>query len=114
MTLDDLTVPLRALRLLAVDFPHLPAPDVDVSPIFPEWLRLSFHDTSGESLAAFEQWRTALRIAPEAVDSRTQSAGRTRVLKAEGQFAGAGIVLTAYADQPDVDRAPAGQAGGAR
>ncbi|MET9526742.1 hypothetical protein [Streptomyces coeruleorubidus] len=114
MTLDDLTVPLRALRLLAVDFPHLPAPDVDVSPVFPEWLRLSLHDTSCESLAAFEQWRTALRIAPEAVDSRTQSDGRTRVLKAEGQFAGAVIVLTAYADEPAADRASAGQAGGVR
>jgi hypothetical protein len=49
MTLDDLTVPLRALRLLAVDFGHLPAPDVDVSRVFPEWLRLSFHGTSGET-----------------------------------------------------------------
>ncbi|MEU3856970.1 hypothetical protein AB0F03_06275 [Streptomyces sp. NPDC028722] len=114
MTLDELTVPLRALRLLAVDFPHLPAPDVDVSPLYPEWLRLSFHDTSCESLAAFEQWRTALRITPGAVDSCTQSDGRTRVLKADGLFAGAVIVLTAYAHEPATDRASAGQAGGAR
>ncbi|MFD5334617.1 hypothetical protein [Streptomyces hawaiiensis] len=108
MTLDDLTVPLRTLRLLAVDFPGLPAPDVDVSPLYSERLRLSFHDTSCESLAAFEQWRTALRIAPDAVDARTQSDGRTRVLAAEGSFAGAVIVLTAYADLPAADRAPAG------
>lgn len=114
MTLDDLAVPLRALRLLAVDFPHLPAPDVDVSPLYPERLRLSFHDTTGESLAAFEQWRTALRIAPDAVDSRTQSDGQTRVLAAEGSFAGAVVVLTAFADQPITDRGPAGQAGGVR
>ncbi|MGV9251815.1 hypothetical protein [Streptomyces sp. NPDC003697] len=113
MTLDDLTVPLRALRLLAVDFPHLPAPDVDLSTLYPDRLRLIFHDTSCESLAAFEQWRTALRIAPEAVDTRTQSDGRTRVLAAEGSFAGAVIVLTAYADQPETDRALAGRAGGA-
>ncbi|WP_320778217.1 hypothetical protein [Streptomyces sp. CRN 30] len=99
MTLENLAVPLRVLRLLAVDFPHLPAPAVDVSPIFPERLRLSFHDTSCESLAAFEQWRTALGIAVDAVDYRTQSEGRTRVLAAEGEFAGAEIVLTAYADR---------------
>ncbi|MGW5613185.1 hypothetical protein [Streptomyces sp. NPDC003877] len=114
MTLDDLTVPLGALRLLAVDFPDLPAPSVDVSPIYPEWLRLAFHSTSGESLAAFEQWRTALRIGPDAVDYDVQSDGFTRVLRAEGQFAGAVVVLIAYADVPDFDRAPAGQAGGAR
>ncbi|MGW7572886.1 hypothetical protein [Streptomyces sp. NPDC054765] len=113
MTLDNLMVPLRALRLLAVDFPHLPAPDVDVSPLYPERLRLSFHDTTSESLAAFEQWRTALRIAPEAVNSRTQNDGCTRVLVADGLFAGAVVVLTAYADVPATDRAPAGQAGGA-
>ncbi|MBT2415746.1 hypothetical protein J7I94_35345 [Streptomyces sp. ISL-12] len=113
MTLDNLTVALRALRLLAVDFPHLPAPDVHVSTVFPECLSLIFHTSAGESLAAFEQWRTALRIAPDAVGYRTQSDGRTRVLKAECEFAGAVIELTAYADLPDADRAPAGQAGGA-
>ena len=32
LTLDGLAVPLRALRLLAADFGHLPAPDVRVSP----------------------------------------------------------------------------------
>ncbi|MFS4108638.1 hypothetical protein [Streptomyces sp. PD-S100-1] len=113
MTLDDLTVSLRALRLLAADFGHLPAPDVDVSTVFPERLRLTFHDAC-ESLAAFEQWRTALDIAPDAVEARTQSEGRTRVLAAETSFAGAVVMLTAYADQPAADRAPAGQAGGAR
>ncbi|GHE84022.1 hypothetical protein GCM10014715_44960 [Streptomyces spiralis] len=114
MTLDDLAVPLRALRLLAVDFGHLPAPDVDVSLLYPEQLRLAFHDTSCESLAAFEEWRTALQIAPDAVDSHTQSDGQTLVLKAEGPFAGAVVMLTAYADVPVNDRAPAGQAGGAQ
>ncbi|MCX5169636.1 hypothetical protein OG616_16620 [Streptomyces antibioticus] len=114
MTLDDLTVSLRALRLLTVDFPGLPAPDVNVSPVFPEWLRLSFHDSSGESLAAFEQWRTALGIAPDAVEYGTQSGGLTRVLKAEGRFAGAVIVLTGFADVPVTDTTPAGQTGGAQ
>ncbi|MDL2080088.1 hypothetical protein QNN03_26965 [Streptomyces sp. GXMU-J15] len=110
MTLEELAIPLRTLRLLAVDFPGLPAPDVDVSPLYPERLRLSFHDTSYESLAAFEQWRTALRIAPDAVDARTQSDARTRVLAAEGSFVGAVIVLTAYADLPAADRVPTGGA----
>ncbi|MYX27351.1 hypothetical protein GTY75_11930 [Streptomyces sp. SID8381] len=105
MTLDDLTVCLRALRLLAVDFGHLPAPDVDVSTVFPERLRLSFHDASCASLAAFEQWRTALGIAPDTVEARTQSEGRTRVLAAEASFTGAVVMLTAYADQPAADRA---------
>ncbi|MFF0588697.1 hypothetical protein ACFYWD_22335 [Streptomyces sp. NPDC003781] len=111
--LDDLLIPLRALRLLAVDFPHLPAPDVDVSPLYPERLRLSFHDTSCESLAAFEQWRTALRIAPTAVVARTQHGGSTRVLAAEGVFAGAVVVLTAFADVPAAEGAATAQAGGA-
>ncbi|MFE9287428.1 hypothetical protein [Streptomyces olivaceus] len=105
--LDDLMIPLRALRLLAVDFPHLPAPDVDVSPLYPERLRLSFHAGSGESLAAFEQWRVALRIAPDAVVARMQGEGRTRVLAADGLFAGAVVVLTAFADVPAVARGAA-------
>ncbi|WP_320775078.1 hypothetical protein [Streptomyces sp. CRN 30] len=100
MTLDDLTVPLHALRLLTVDFGHLPAPDVEISTVFPERLRLAFHDSSGESLAAFEQWRHALRITEDAVDYRTQSDGETRVLSVEGRFAGAVVILTAFADVP--------------
>jgi hypothetical protein len=41
LTLTDLAVPLRALRLLAVDFNHLPAPDVQVTPIYPNRLGLT-------------------------------------------------------------------------
>ncbi|GGS92478.1 hypothetical protein [Streptomyces violaceus] len=111
LTFDSLTVSMQALRLLAVDFPHLPAPDVDVSPLDPERLRLSFHDTSCESLAAFEQWRMALGIASDAVAHSFQSEDRTRVLKAEGLFAGAVVVLTAFADVPAAEGAR--QAGGA-
>lgn len=111
MTFDNLEVALRVLRLLAVDFSHLPAPDVDISPISPEELRLSFHDTSCDSFAAFEQWRTALRIAADTVDYRTQGGGRTGVLKAQGVFAGAVIVLIAFADQPHTCRAVTGQEG---
>ncbi|MFH0520270.1 hypothetical protein ACHBTE_24230 [Streptomyces sp. M41] len=94
LTLDGLVVALRSLRLLAVDFGHLPAPCVDVSTYFPDRLALSFHD----DLAGFETWREALGIAPDAVSHRTQSDGRTRVLKATADYAGAALELTAFAD----------------
>ncbi|TSB26721.1 hypothetical protein FNJ62_10530, partial [Streptomyces benahoarensis] len=62
-TLADLSVPLAALRLLAADHPALPAVEVDVTPVFPRELTLRIHDDFG----AFETWRTALGISPEAV-----------------------------------------------
>lgn len=94
LTLDDLAVPLRVLRLLAVDFGHLSAPCVDVGTTYPNRLALSFHD----DLAGFEAWREALGIAPDAVSHGTQSAGRTRVLKATADFAGAALELTGFAE----------------
>lgn len=94
LTLDGLAVALRALRLLAVDFSHLPAPDVHASPIFPDRLELSFH----RGLPDFEVWREALNISPDAVVYREQGDGRTRVLKASVDFAGAALELTGYSD----------------
>ncbi|MCX4698667.1 hypothetical protein [Streptomyces sp. NBC_01373] len=96
LTLDDLAVPLRALRLLAADFGYLAAPDVHLTPIYPNRVSLSFH----RDLGAFEAWREALGIAPDAVRHGTQSAGRTRVLRASAQCAGAELELVAYADIP--------------
>ncbi|MBT2677035.1 hypothetical protein J7E95_40895 [Streptomyces sp. ISL-14] len=96
LTLDDLSVPLRALRLLAVDFGHLPAPEVDVSAIYPGRLKLRFHDDLGE----FEMWREALGIASDAITHHTQSDGRTRVLTASVEYAGAELELVAYGDIP--------------
>lgn len=95
LTLDDLAVPLRALRLLAADLGHLPAPDVDVTQIYPKNLRLSFHRGG---LAAFEVWRETLRIAPGAVRHGTQDGGLTRVLRTEVHYADAELELVAYAD----------------
>jgi hypothetical protein len=95
LTLDDLAVPLRALRLLAADLGHLPAPDVDVTQIYPNTLRLSFHRGG---LAAFEVWRETLGIAPSEVRHGTQGGGHTRVLRAEVEYAGAELELVAYAD----------------
>ncbi|MFE6173713.1 hypothetical protein [Streptomyces sp. NPDC056464] len=94
LTLDDLAVPLRALRLLAADFGHLPAPAVHVSTIYPERLELTFYD----DLPGFEAWREALGIAPDAVTYREQGDGRTRFLRASVDHAGAVVHLTVYAD----------------
>ena len=96
LTLDDLSVPLQALRLLATDFWHLPAPEVDVTSIYPNRLKLRFH----RDLADFEAWREALGIAPNAVRHGTQEGGHTRVLRADTQCAGAELELVAYADIP--------------
>jgi hypothetical protein len=106
LTLDDLSVALRALRLLAVDFGHLPAPVVSVTDIYPNQLKLSFHD----GLDDFEVWREALGIAPEAVIHGTQSNDRTRVLKTTADFAGAVLELTGYAEITDPATAEAGAA----
>ncbi|MPY61514.1 hypothetical protein [Streptomyces spongiae] len=105
LTLDDLSVSLRALRLLAADFGHLPAPMVDVSTVYPDRLRLAFH----YGLADFEAWREALGIAVDAVDHGTQGVGgRTRVLRVSVEYVGALVDLVAYADMPDP--APSGAA----
>lgn len=96
MTLDDLAVPLRVLRLLAADFGHLAAPEIFVSTIYPDRLELRFHD----DLSGFEMWRDVLGIVPHAVDYREQGDGRTRVLKASAAYAGAVLVLIGYGDVP--------------
>lgn len=96
LTLDDLAVPLRVLRLLAVDFGHLPAPEIFVSTIYPDRLELRFHD----DLSGFEMWRDVLGIGSDAVDYHEQSDGRTRVLKASADYAGAVVELTGYGDVP--------------
>ncbi|MFE4310614.1 hypothetical protein ACFRR6_31710 [Streptomyces sp. NPDC056891] len=98
LTLADLSAPLITLRLLAAEFPHLPAPTVEVSPIYPERLELSFHD----DFAGFEAWREALNIAPESVVHRVQVGGQTGVLRVHETFAGAELELVGYAKVPAV------------
>lgn len=100
MSLSGLGVPLSVLRLLAVDFAHLPAADLVVSTIDPDLLDLSFHD----GLDAFEAWREVLGISPETVSYREQSVGSTRVLQVETGYAGARVRLTGYADIPPRSR----------
>ncbi|MFJ8332907.1 hypothetical protein [Streptomyces sp. NPDC094437] len=100
VTLDDLSVALRALRLLTTDFGHLPGPDLHVSTIFPRRVELALHDSRLESMAAFEVWREALGIDPDAVKYVEQSSGCTRVLTGCGEFAGVVVELTAFATVP--------------
>lgn len=96
LTLDDLAVPLRALRLLAADFGHLPAPGVRLSTIYLNRVELEFFD----DLAEFEAWREALGAGPEDVNYRVQGGGRTRVLRTTVAYAGAELELIGYGDIP--------------
>ncbi|MEW1724343.1 hypothetical protein [Streptomyces sp. NPDC093109] len=96
-TMTDMAAPLAVLRVLAVDFPTLPAADVAVSTIYPELLTVSFHD----DFAAFETWRAALGISPETVEYGEQSSGRTRVLSVRADYAGAQVRLVGYSTHPD-------------
>ncbi|MEU4099249.1 hypothetical protein AB0F16_01110 [Streptomyces tanashiensis] len=104
LTLADLSAPLMALRMLGAEFPHLPAPCVAVSTVYPERLELSLHD----DFAGFEAWREALNIAPESVVHRVQVGGQTGVLRVHATFAGAELELIGYAKVPAVEPVLAG------
>ncbi|MFI1160222.1 hypothetical protein [Streptomyces sioyaensis] len=96
-TMNDLAMPLHALRLLAWDFPSLPAINVQVSTIVPNELELASHGDFG----AFEKWREALGILPESVTYREQGAGRTRVLLAAVNFDGVRVSLIGFSAVPE-------------
>lgn len=91
-TLADVHAPVLALRVLFSELSGLPAGQIRVSDIYPDQLDVSLHD----DLSAFETWRTALGIAPDLVTCRTQGDGRTWVLKAQVDYAGARVCLTGY------------------
>ncbi|WP_326651565.1 hypothetical protein [Streptomyces sp. NBC_01750] len=93
LTLNYLTAPLRVLRMLAVDFPDLPAVHVHVSPIYPDRLELALH----HDIAGFEAWRAALAISPDAVTGHVQGDGTTLCLEAAIEYAGAMVYLVGYA-----------------
>ncbi|MFG2419297.1 hypothetical protein ACGFWD_09615 [Streptomyces sp. NPDC048448] len=109
LTLDALSAPLRALRLLTLAFPDLPAPVIDLSSIYPDRLALSFHLSQG-GFAAFEAWRAALGIDPAAVDFHVQCDHRTGVMTAQTEYGGADIELTGYTQVPASAQMPAGVA----
>ncbi|QHY96645.1 hypothetical protein SSPS47_16175 [Streptomyces sp. S4.7] len=98
-TFDALTAPLRVLRLLAVDFGHLPAPTVDLCGIYPDQLTLRFH----EGLGDFEVWREALAIPPDSVTHSVHTSGHTRSLTASIAYCGADVHLHGYSDAPATD-----------
>jgi hypothetical protein len=96
LTLNDLTVALRALRMLAVDFPHLPVVDVHVSRIRPDRLELTLH----RDLSAFETWRAALGIPADTLtylELEQGSTGPTLCLQGTAEYAGATVELTGFA-----------------
>ncbi|MEU3735966.1 hypothetical protein AB0E78_02655 [Streptomyces sp. NPDC032198] len=107
LAMEGLAVPLRALRVLALDFPDLPAPTVHISPIYPERLQLSLHD----DLGAFEPWRLALHIARDAVDFHSQGDGETWVLEAYVDVTGATVRLNAFGDARVPERPSVAKAG---
>ncbi|WP_432090908.1 hypothetical protein [Streptomyces sp. NRRL F-5630] len=80
--LKDLNGPLAALELLFLEHPDLPAPTVGMSTIYPDRLRLDFHDDPAD----FEAWREALDADPATV-----------VLHRWGTDGGALTVCSAYA-----------------
>ncbi|MGW8328073.1 hypothetical protein ACWGLE_09260 [Streptomyces sp. NPDC055897] len=96
-TVDDLRAPLKTLRFLADEFPGLPAADVHVSTLSPDRVELAFHD----DLGAFEAWRSALAIGPDAVRFGTQGVDdSTMNLRADGPYGACTLRLVAYAPAP--------------
>ncbi|MGI5259135.1 hypothetical protein [Streptomyces angustmyceticus] len=95
-TLSSLGAPLLLLRLFSAEYPHLPAPCLDVSTVYPDPLSLSFHD----DLGGFEAWRDALGIAVESVRHHVQCDGRTWVLEGKADYAGARLHLVGYSKAP--------------
>jgi hypothetical protein len=91
-TLADLTGPLATMRLLAAEHPDLPAPHIDVTPIYPNVLTLSLHHSLGD----FEAWREALGITPDSVERKILGAGTTAMLEARTLFAGATVELVGH------------------
>ncbi len=82
LTMTDLAAPMRALRLLAADFPDLPAVNVAISRIYPGQLELACHD----GFDVFETWRQALGIPLESVTYTELEEVPTRVLEASVDY----------------------------
>jgi hypothetical protein len=93
VTLDDMRTPLRALVALATHHAGLPAPHIAASTVFPGSLRLSFHHGR---LSAFEAWREALGIAPEAVTYEVLTGTGEPLLEAVTEYAGARVELIGF------------------
>ncbi|MFF5980894.1 hypothetical protein ACFY78_18815 [Streptomyces olindensis] len=79
---------VEALAALVRMFGHLPKPYITLNR-FSTALGLQL-----DSPSAFEQWRTALQVAPDAVDSR--SSENDAWLCADGVFRGVAVRLTGF------------------
>lgn len=90
MSFRELSGPVAALALLMAGHSDLPAPDIQISPVHPERLRLAFHNKQ------FDTWLTALGINPETVTAHTQSDGATNVRKTTTTYGGADIELLEF------------------
>lgn len=91
-TMADLAAALRLTRLLAADFPHLPAGHLHVDDICPDQLVMSFHKGFGD----FEAWREALNIDPDSVTHKLSGGDSTVVLRAVAKRDGVRVELVAY------------------
>ncbi|MFD7837762.1 hypothetical protein [Streptomyces sp. NPDC059761] len=99
--LADLRGPLEVLGLFAIEYPHLSAPCVNITTIYPDRLELAFHG----DVAGFEGWCEALDISPGLVHHSVQSDHRTAVRKVELDYAGICLRLISYTPIP----APGGE-----
>lgn len=90
--LADLRGPLEVLTLFAIEYPHLSAPCVNITTIYPDRLELAFHG----DVPGFEAWCEALDISPELVHHSVQGDHRTAVQKVELDYAGACLRLISY------------------
>ena len=93
-TVADVQAPLVALEQVRRAFPYLPAPEFQVSGIFPGQLAISLHD----DLADFEAWRVALGVPTSDVSYGTQPGNG--VLEASVKWGGADVALTGYGPLP--------------
>lgn len=91
MKLHELSAPIAALALLIANR-DLPAPSIDISTVFPDRLRLDFHDDP----EGFEAWLSALGVDPSTVTGSTSGSSETQVRRATTTYAGADIQLTSF------------------
>jgi hypothetical protein len=100
ITTRDLYASAQALRFLVDEFPSLPAPMVSMTDLFPDRLNLHFYD----GLGAFEAWREALSLKPEAVKGDAVEDGEMMRLTAEVPYEAVTVCLSAYAPLPSAAR----------
>jgi hypothetical protein len=91
--LADQLASLDALAQITHSFGHLPAADINLSPITPDELTISLHD----DLDGFEQWRAALGIPAGDVDHQQRPRSSHMTLKVVTTFAGARVELVGFA-----------------